>query len=319
MKTLLLAACAATLSLGTALAGGEGWTDDFEAAKKQAAAENKDLLIDFTGSDWCGWCIKLNKEVFSHDVFKEGVEDKYVLVELDFPKDKSKLTEETLKQNAKLKEVYQPKGFPTILLADPQGKPYAKTGYQPGGPEKYVAHLNELQESKVARDEAFDAASKAEGVEKAKALVAALGSMKLADATLASSYSDTIEEIKAADPDDETGFVKKIELKEKFAQFETELNKYGQNGDRDAALKLVNETLAEDEFGDPEKQQITFIKAMILAEKKQFDEALTTLDAAKAIAPDSKLGARVDSFKEHISKSQAESKAPKTEEKKDGE
>ena len=92
MKTLVIAACAATLSLGTALAGGEGWTHDFEAAKKQAADENKDLLIDFIGSDWCGWCIKLNEEVFSHDEFKTGVKDKYVLVELDYPKDTSKLS-----------------------------------------------------------------------------------------------------------------------------------------------------------------------------------------------------------------------------------
>ena len=89
------AACFALLASAVAYAGGEGWTHDFEAAKKQAAAEKKDLLMDFTGSDWCGWCIKLNDEVFKHDVFKDGVKDKYVLVEVDFPQDKSKLDEAT--------------------------------------------------------------------------------------------------------------------------------------------------------------------------------------------------------------------------------
>ncbi len=319
MKTLFLAACAATLSLGTALAGGEGWTSDFEAAKKQAASENKDLLIDFTGSDWCGWCIKLNEEVFSHDEFKTGVKDKYVLVELDYPRDKSKLSEETQKQNAELQAKYQPRGYPTILLADATGKPYAKTGYQAGGPEKYVTHLDELQKSKVARDEAIKAASSAEGVAQAKALVSALNAMGLEDAAVATFYGDIVEQIKAADPNDETGFVKKIETKEKFAQFESALNQFGQKQDHDGALKLVNDTLAADEFEGPQKQQITLIKAMILGEKKQFADALTTLDAAKAIDPDSQLGSRVDAFKDRISKMQAESEAPKTEETKDGE
>ena len=97
-KLLKLAACAAMLS--PAFAGGEGWTSDFAAAKEQAAKENKSLLVDFTGSDWCGWCIKLNEEVFQHDPFKEGVKDKFVLVELDFPKDKSRFPK-TLRSRTK--------------------------------------------------------------------------------------------------------------------------------------------------------------------------------------------------------------------------
>ncbi len=87
----IIRTCAAVVALhcaGFALAGGEGWTADFAAAKKEAAESKKDLLIDFTGSDWCGWCIKLNKEVFSHEPFKAGVKDKFVLVELDYPNDK---------------------------------------------------------------------------------------------------------------------------------------------------------------------------------------------------------------------------------------
>ena len=322
MKTLVIAACAATLSLGTALAGGEGWTHDFEAAKKQAADENKDLLIDFTGSDWCGWCIKLNEEVFSHDEFKTGVKDKYVLVELDYPKDTSKLSEETQKQNADLKTNYAIQGFPTIMLTDASGKPFAKTGYQPDGPEKYVAHLDELQEAKTTRDAALDAASKLEGVDKAKALISALEGMGLEDATVVAFYGDLVDQIKAADPEDETGFVKAIETKEKFAAFETQLNQFGQKQDHDGAMKLVTDTLAKDEFNAEQTQQITLIKAMILAEKKEFDEALSTLDAAQEIAPDSQLGQRIPSFKEHIDKMKDEAAAPTepaTEEKKDGE
>jgi thioredoxin-related protein len=143
MKTirLLTTLCAALVATPAGLLAAEApWTADFAAAKKEAAASDKDLLIDFTGSDWCGWCIKLTKEVFSHDEFKEGVKDKFVLVELDFPQDKSKLPEETQKQNEKLGAEYAVQGYPTILLTDAEGRPYAATGYQKGGPEAYLKH-----------------------------------------------------------------------------------------------------------------------------------------------------------------------------------
>ncbi len=137
------------------LLGADGWMSDFEAAKKKAADENKSLLVDFTGSDWCGWCIRLRKEVFEHDTFADGVADKFVLVELDYPRDKSNLSEELIAQNNELKEEYSIRGYPTIYLMDAEGVPYAKTGYQEGGPETYVASLDEMLKLKTARDDAF--------------------------------------------------------------------------------------------------------------------------------------------------------------------
>ncbi|RTZ92442.1 MAG: hypothetical protein DSY92_02520, partial [Planctomycetota bacterium] len=121
------------------------WVMDISIAKELARKEGKDILINFTGSDWCGWCIKLNNEVFKHDSFLKGVADHFVLVEIDFPQDKSKLNDATKKQNEALQKTYQVQGFPTILLMDEQGRPYAKTGYRPGGPEAYLKHLTELR------------------------------------------------------------------------------------------------------------------------------------------------------------------------------
>ncbi|BCX47655.1 thiol-disulfide thioredoxin [Haloferula helveola] len=312
---LLAAACAATL--GQALAGGEGWTHDFAAAKKQAAEEDKSLLIDFTGSDWCGWCIKLNEEVFQHDPFKEGVKDKFVLVELDFLRDKSKLSEETQKQNEELQSEYGIKGFPTILLTDAEGKPFARTGYQQGGPEKYVKHLDELLEARKTRDEAFAKAEKSEGVDKAKALVEALNAMGLEDEMVASFYGDTIETIKAADPEDETGFVKQIEMKQKFGKFESELNNFARARDHEKALAHVDETLASGEFEGEQKQQVALYKGMILAQQQEFDAALKAMDEAKEIAPDSELAGRIEDFKGRISQMQAQVEASKADEKGD--
>lgn len=122
---------------------GSGWLDDFEKAKEQAKAEGKPILIDFTGSDWCGWCVRLDNEVFSEREFKRFAKDNLVLFEADFPKRK-KISKKTQEQNQKLAEEFGVRGFPTIILVDSNGKKIAQTGYKEGGAEKYVEHLKEL-------------------------------------------------------------------------------------------------------------------------------------------------------------------------------
>ena len=140
-KTVLI-----TLSLFLNLAfayAGNDWKADFEAALAEAESQNKHVLVNFTGSDWCGWCIKLDKEVFSQDAFKQFAANELVLVEVDFPR-KSKQSEVIKAQNEALAEKYGIRGFPTILLLSSEGKLIGKTGYQAGGPEAYIAHLKEF-------------------------------------------------------------------------------------------------------------------------------------------------------------------------------
>lgn len=99
MKTILRSALALMLTSTLALA--EGWMTDWEAAKAKSKAENKPILINFTGTDWCGWCIKIEKEVFSKKEFKEYAEKNLVLMEVDFPKKKEQ-SPELKKQNKAL-------------------------------------------------------------------------------------------------------------------------------------------------------------------------------------------------------------------------
>ncbi len=143
MRKLLSFLLLSLLGLHLSLSAGEGWLTDFEAAKAKAAAEQKPLLVDFTGSDWCGWCIMLDKEVFSQQAFKDYAADSLVLVELDFPRGKEQ-SAELKAQNEALAEKYEIRGFPTILILSPEGKLVGKTGYQRGGAEAYVAHIKEI-------------------------------------------------------------------------------------------------------------------------------------------------------------------------------
>lgn len=119
------------------------WLTDFEAAKAQAKAENKPILVNFSGSDWCGYCIALEREVFTKPAFKEYAESDLILVLLDFPR-RTELSPELQAQNEALAKQYGIRGFPTILVLSPEGALIDKTGYIGGGPENYVKHIQEI-------------------------------------------------------------------------------------------------------------------------------------------------------------------------------
>ncbi len=142
--TQLFTLCAAAaLTSATALAAA-GWDDDYEKAVAQAKAEKKMVLLDFTGSDWCGWCIKLDKEVFSKPEFKSYAKDNLVLVEVDFPQGKRQ-TKKLKEQNEKLQQEHGVRGYPTIIVLNPEGKKVGQLGYQEGGPKAFIAKLDELK------------------------------------------------------------------------------------------------------------------------------------------------------------------------------
>ncbi len=121
------------------------WLTDLDEGIKVAKAEKKAILVDFTGSDWCGWCIRLKKEVFDQKEFAAVTKD-FVLVELDYPQKKKQSPEEKAKNQALAKK-FSIEGFPTVMLLDSNGEPFAQTGYQAGGPEKYLAHLADLRKA----------------------------------------------------------------------------------------------------------------------------------------------------------------------------
>lgn len=301
--------------LPLAAADGKLWTSDYDAARKQAAEQKKDLLLDFTGSDWCGWCIKLKEEVFDHDAFKKGVADKFVLVELDFPRDESKLTAELKARNEKLAEKYAVEGFPAIILADPQGRPYAQTGYQEGGPAKYLAHLDELRKTRTARDEDLAAAAKLEGVEKARKLLHAIADYP--DPTVEAFYPEIAKQIVAADPKDETGFHKAREYRRAIAAYEESIGKLFEEGKFDEAIPAADAFIARHEPTGIDKQHILMAKVMALVETGQKDPALKQLDTIKAIAPESEIGTAIDGMKDRLiahfaSQAPAPPKTPET-------
>jgi protein disulfide-isomerase len=144
----ILFAAAACVFLSAPFARAEsGWLNDYKKAQQEATATNKFLLLDFTGSDWCGWCRKFDKEVFSQPRFKDYARENLVLVEVDFPRAKPQSVE-LRKQNQELAHQYQVQGFPTIVVLNGNGqKLWQYDGYFPDGPDAFIAELEKLRKS----------------------------------------------------------------------------------------------------------------------------------------------------------------------------
>jgi thioredoxin-related protein len=146
VKKLFFLSCLLLISCGFAPAD-VTWLTDYNAAKAKAKSDNKLMLLDFTGSDWCGYCKLMQAEIFSKPQFQEYATKNLVLVELDFPRAKPQ-SDEVKKQNHKLAFEYEVEGFPTLIVLSPEGKPVAIfPGYIQGGPEPLIAALEKLRKS----------------------------------------------------------------------------------------------------------------------------------------------------------------------------
>ncbi len=145
---LALAASLVVASTGRAADDSQWFEDKLADAQAKAKELKRPLLVDFTGSDWCGFCIKLDKEVFSTKEFGEWAKDNVVLLKLDFPRKAQDA--EVKKQNKEMQAKYGVRGFPTVLFLDPEGKELGRIGgYAPGsGAEKWIGRAKGIVEKK---------------------------------------------------------------------------------------------------------------------------------------------------------------------------
>lgn len=128
------------LVAGEAAAAVGSWGEDYKQALVESKKSGKPILADFTGSDWCGWCIKLKKEVFDTPAFKEWAAKNVILLEVDFPNRKVQ-PPAVKQQNEALSKQFSIEGFPTVLIIDGAGKKIGELGYMDGGPEKWIAEF----------------------------------------------------------------------------------------------------------------------------------------------------------------------------------
>ncbi len=141
MKNILLTLVAG-LAVWSLSAAELNWTTDLAKAEAAAKKDNKLVLLDFTGSDWCPWCIKFEKEVLSTDEFAKYAQANLELVMVDFPRSKAQ-TDELKQANKSLKDKYKIEGFPTYVVLNTEGKEIGRqVGYEKGGPKVFIKQLD---------------------------------------------------------------------------------------------------------------------------------------------------------------------------------
>ena len=312
-KRLWMAACMAGLIAGSAWAAeSDVWVkNDLAAAQAKAKELKKDVLVDFSGSDWCGWCIKLDQEVFSKPEFLEAATKDYVLCVLDFPRkpeNVAKIPENLQKANRELMEKYGVQGFPTVLIMTADGNIIGQTGYQPGGPTAYVEHLKEIKAQHTKREEGLAKARdpKLSPADRAKALDAALTGQD--ESMLMTTYRKEIEEIIAADQDGALGLKTKYSSMLRMADIEAAMNA----GQTDKALGIVDAMLAELPATGEKTQETYGMKFSMLMFAHRVDDAKAALQKAIDAAPNSDVAGRMKDVLKRISQSSEESGANPT-------
>ncbi len=226
--------CAAALAAFVMPAFAAEWMTDFEAAKARAEAEGKMLLVNFTGSDWCGWCIRLKKDVFDKPAFEKYVQDKFVLMEVDMPHERN--YDRVLRQrNRELCEQFSVSGFPTIMVMTPAGD---VVGGFVGG-KAGMEEVRKPLDAALANAAALQAAEAQEGEAKLKALHAIYQQLP-EEMRASSSLRGRIVELDTADI---TGVRAEIRAQEQVEQVEAKLIMAEQ--DSEAQLAVVDAALRE--------------------------------------------------------------------------
>jgi hypothetical protein len=211
----------------------------------------------------------------------------FVLVEIDFPRNKP-----VKAANKELQGIFEVQNYPTIVLTDSQGRAYAKTGYQEGGPDKYLAHLAELRTIKNERDELFAKAAGAEGLEKAKFIDRALSQLEAQQVLV--GYQDEIKQLLEADKDNAAGLKNKYLAKQQMDELLREVNT---TRDVKAALVKIDKIVSDLKPAGPMKRQLFLVKAALLKASQDEEGMLQALVAAQEADPLSEMG---EKLKAHI-------------------
>ena len=220
-RILYTTAAIATIVMATPLQGAE-WMTDFEAAKAKAKKEGKAILVDFTGSDWCGWCVRLRSTILDTPAFQEYAKDKFVLLEVDIPRNVNKIGAEQHARNRKMAAEYGISSYPTILVLDADG---AVLGGFIGGRDdiQYViAPLNQAltNQAKTAAARKFD------GEARATALMAVYTSLH---PDLKPYFRNLRDEIALYDPNNTTGIHTEIKETELIEHLQQQITAAGSN------------------------------------------------------------------------------------------
>lgn len=281
------------------------WTTDLAAAKAQAAAEKKDILILFTGSTWCPYCIKLNDKVLSQASFEADAPKDFVLVKIDFPKDLKTSSKESLA----LAQQYGIQGFPTVILADEAGSSYAQTEYFKGiNAQVYLGHLKVMKDDATsARQKFAEGDASADDMVKAQKYHEAIELMTDNGAPII-NFIKQVKHIAVKDTNDTLLFSGSVSYRTVYVSLVTQVvSNLARAGELMKAHAVVDLLLAEITLKAEEKQAVLFgLKGRLYELQGDAKKAIETYKEAIAAAPTSKLAAQIEAYIKELEKTQSD-------------
>jgi len=296
------AAIAALTALLTAQGqSSQDWMTDFAAAQARAKAEQKDLLVNFTGSDWHPMSIKLYAEVLSQPEFVAKAQKDFVLVSIDFPKIRTGMSPELIAQNDELMARYGVAQIPLVLLLDEGGHPYHWIAYEKGGPRNYLSVLEERRRHGFGFKAALALAAKKRGIERAQVLDDALTSLT---EEMRSKNDQLMREIVALDADGKAGLRRKylqtVQLKDASVYLEAMLATHMEKREGAKALAKLEAVITQPK--DIMHHQLAlYLKGMVIMDTTgNVGDAIQALDMANTLAPTSPLAQKIREARANI-------------------
>lgn len=263
------------------------WHRDYASGLAEAQAEQKDLLIVFTGTDWIEICEKFHDEILSEPEFIDAVSPEYALVKLEYPKDGG-LPREEAAQKALLREAYRVRGFPTVVLTDASGRPYGLNGYQPAAPREYADQILGIKQVRSSALAAAEGAAEATG--RAKAEKIALTIPDLPGPLLVRFFQKEMEAVLAADPADELKLGSDYRLLLAEASYSRQIQELAAGSQWAEMIALTDQFITENGLQGERLQAALINRAGFERRAGRIEKSLESLQQAEAIDPESEPG-----------------------------
>ena len=243
---------------------------DLEAAKAKAAAENKAVLVDFTGSDWCGWCIRLRQQVLDTPAFEQYAKDKFVLMEVDLPQN-PKFDPALRARNEQIAQQYAVSGFPTVMVLSPKGEVVGGfNGFLPT-----VQAVSKQLEAALTTADLLKQAETQQGAQQLDSLVKAYRSLP---EKMQANARSLRQRIIALDPQDTTGIGRVQKIEDERAALQDALSAAQSTAEAVAVIdKALAQAYPENKTGMLQmKFQVLMMGAMSV------DDVKSAIDAGRA-------------------------------------
>lgn len=307
MKRIIL-----SILLAAGVYGGEmPVMDSLEGALPVAKREGRTIILNFTGKEWCPACIHLRTKIFASEEFKNQAGDRYVEVEVVFPRQPGAvkaLGEEKLHDNERmLNEYHITSGFPTMVLHDGDGLPFAVVVGSRRTPAELIAAFEEAQQVREQRNTLLARAEGKQGMERAEALAEA---MRVVPENLRFKYTDIVNEINALDPENTLGFKDVVEAPKLYVQQIESLHQLTRGfvghlapEELQEQAQKVQDFIQNTPNLQPEVAQLAWrVKSEIHALRREYEQMAADMQRAVDAAPNSNLAPRLRANIEHYEK-----------------